>query len=446
MTSHARAPETSIHPTSIPPSRLPAGKRLLGAALLSLAALAGCVNGPARPTTPPYSGAERPEPTRPPRPGEPLPSSTNPFARSRDAYMPRHMEGTARRDIKRVAVMLPFSATDPEVRRLTTGLFNAIQMALFEVNAADVVLIPKDTPTDPAQVSVVAREAMEEGAIAVIGPLFAPHVPVVASEAAGVRAPVLAFSTDVAAIGQGAYLASLTPATEVQRIIDWAAQKGVTRFAMFGPNSAYGRAVESALREQATRRGGLVIAVEYYNPGDSSPQDAARRLAASVRAENRSYPGQVAVLLPERGVQLRTVANLLPYFDVNPNQVQFLGAGGWNDPTVWREPPLVRGAFPAPTPDVLADFDRRYQAMFGEAPPRLASFGYDAGALAATLANQGRLDRATVERTEGFGGVNGLFRFLPDGSVERALAVLQVQPGGTVKVVSPAMTVFTPGS
>ena len=28
------------------------------------------------------------------------------------------------------------------------------------------------------------------------------------------------------------------------------------------------------------------------------------------------------------------------------------------------------------------------QATFGEAPPRLASFGYDAGALAATLARR----------------------------------------------------------
>jgi ABC-type branched-subunit amino acid transport system substrate-binding protein len=414
---------------------------------LALGLVAGCeTTSPARPTTPTYSGNERPDPTRPPRPGEPLPSDSNPFARGREAYMPRHLEGMARRDIKRVAVMLPFSSTDPEVKRLTAGLFNAIQMSLFEVNAADVVLIPKDTPSDPAQVASVAREAMEEGAIAVIGPLFAPHVPVVAGEAAGVRAPVLAFSTDVTAIGQGAYLASLTPATEVQRIVDWAAQKGVTRFAMFAPNSSYGRAVENALRQQASVHNALVIAVEYYTPGDTSPQEPARRLAASVRAENRSYPGQVAVLIPERGVQLRTVASLLPYFDVNTTQVQFLGTGGWNDPTVWREPPLRGGAFPAPAPEALADFDRRYQALYGELPPRLASFGYDAGALAATLANQGRLDREMVERRDGFGGVNGLFRFLPDGSIERALAVLQVQPGGTVKVVSPALTVFTPGS
>jgi hypothetical protein len=408
MTSHARAPETSARRNVL--------NGALAAALVSIMALAGCANGPARPTTPPYTGAERPEPTRPPRPGEPLPSNANPFARSREAYMPKHMAGTNRRDIKRVAVLLPFSATDPEVKRLTTGLFNSIQMALFEVNAADVVLIPKDTAGDAAQVGAVAREAVEEGAV------------------------------DVAAIGQGAYLASLTPATEVQRIVDWAAQKGVTRFAMFGPNSSYGRAVETALRDQATKRNALVISVEYYSPGDTSPQDAARRLATAVRAENRAYPGKVAVLIPERGVQLRIVASLLPYFDVNTNQVQFLGTGSWNDPSVWREAPLARGAFPAPTPEALADFDRRYQALFGEAPPRLASFGYDAGALAATLANQGRLDKEMVERREGFGGVNGLFRFLPDGSVERALAVLQVQSGGTVSVVSPAMTVFTPGS
>jgi branched-chain amino acid transport system substrate-binding protein len=370
------------------------------------------------------------------------------FADSRNAYQPRHIPRNESQNIKRVAVLLPFNSTNPEVQRLTKGLYNAVQMALFEIGARDVVLMPRDASnSDPRETARVAEDAVRDGAIAVIGPLFAQQVGAVAGEAAEVRAPVLAFSTDVSAIGQGAYLVSLTPRSEVKRIVEWASTQGVTRFAMLGPDSVYGRTVEAALREEAAARGGAVIGVEYYPPGNATPQDPARRLATVIKAENTANPGKVAVLIPEQGVQLRQVAPLLPYFDVNPRQVKFLGTGMWNDPEVWREPVLYGGAFPAPDPAALDDFKRRYQAIYGEAPPNLAGYGYDAGALAATLASSERLDAAMIQRVQGWAGVNGLFRFLPDGSVERALAVMQVQnQGGVSKVVSPPIQQFSSGS
>lgn len=417
--------------------------------MLALAALAACTSGPPRPTTPTYSGATRPDPSRPPRPGDPIPSDpvSSRFAESRGAYAPRHLPRGEAQDIKRVAVLLPFSSTNTEVQRLTRGLYNAIQMSLFEIGARDVVLMPRDASSnDPRETARVAEDAIRDGAVAVIGPLFAQQVGPVAGEAADVRAPVLAFSTDVSAIGQGAYLVSLTPRTEVERIIEWAVSQGVDSFAMLGPNSTYGRMVETALREEAAQHGVRVAGVEFYNPNDSSPQEPARRLAMIVKAENDAAPGKVAVLIPESGVQLRTVASLLPYMgNLNLREIRFLGTGMWNDPDVWRESALNGGAFPAPDPTAAADFERRYQATFGEPAPRLASFGYDAGALAATLASNDRLDAAMIQRVQGWSGVNGLFRFLPDGSVERALAVMQLQDGGA-RIVSPPIKEFTSGS
>jgi ABC-type branched-subunit amino acid transport system substrate-binding protein len=371
------------------------------------------------------------------------------FAEGRNAYMPRHLAGQQTQGLKRVAVLLPFTSTNAEVQRLTKGLYNAIQMSLFEIGARDVVLMPRDASSnDPRETARIAEDAIRDGAVAVIGPLFAQQVAPVASEAADVRAPVFAFSTDEAAIGKGAYLVSLTPRTEVERIVDWAVSQGVNRFAMLAPDSTYGHTVDTALREEAAERGTQVVAVEFYRPGDSSPQEPARRVAMVVKAENTANPGKVAVLIPESGVQLRSVASLLPYVgDLNLREIKFLGTGLWNDPDIWRESALRGGAFPAADPAALADFERRYQAIFGEAAPRLASFGYDAGALVATLASNQRLDAAMVQRVQGWGGVNGLFRFLPDGSVERGLVVRQiVDANGEPRIVSPAIKEFGPGS
>ncbi len=423
----------------------------IAASALALVAVAGCASGPPRPTTPTYSGATRPDPTRPPRPGDPAPSQpvSERFADSRTAYMPRHLAGQQTQDIKRVAVLLPFNSTDPGTQRLTKAFYNSIQMALFEIGARDIVLMPRDASSiDPRETARVAEDAIRDGAIAVIGPLFAQQVAPVASEAAEVRAPVFAFSTDQAAAGQGAYLVSLTPRTEVERIVDWAVSQGVNRFAMLGPNDAYGRTVDTALREEAAERGALVVASEFYAPGDSSPQEPARRVAMVVKAENAANPGKVAVLIPEGGVQLRSVAPLVPYLGgLDLREIKFLGTGRWNDPEIWRESSLRGGAFPAPDPATLGDFERRYKAIFGEDAPRVASFGYDAGALVATLASNDRLDAAMIQRVQGWGGVNGLFRFQPDGSVERGLVVRQIiDANSEPRIVSPAIKEFTSGS
>jgi hypothetical protein len=415
------------------------------------AALGACTSGPVRPTTPLSTNDLRPDPTRPPRPNvDPAPSAavSDVYAYGRNAYMPRHLAGAQQTELKRIAVLLPFSSTNAEVKRQSDGIFNAIQMALFQVGASDVVLLRRDaTSADPQIIAGIAEDAVRDGALAVIGPVFAQQVAAVASEAAEVRAPVFAFSTDLSAIGQGAYLVSLTPYSEVERIVDWAVRDGVTRFAMLGPNNANSHSIETALREAAARRGAAFVGAEYYTQGNSSPQSEARTVARLVEAENRAHPNKVAVLIPESGVQLRSVGALLRAIaNVTPKEVRFLGTGQWNDADVWREPGLYGGAFPAPDPDSVADFEKRYQAAYGEAPPRLAAFGYDAGALAATLAGANRLDAAMIQRSEGWGGVNGLFRFLPDGSAERALAVMQLQSQGGVKTIVPAQQTFGSGS
>jgi ABC-type branched-subunit amino acid transport system substrate-binding protein len=423
---------------------------LAAASVAVLASLAACTTGPVRPTAPLSSNDMRPDPSRPARPGEPIPAAPvlDTYAESRSAYMPRHIARNESQNLKRIAVLLPFSSTNTEVRKQAMGIYNAIQMALFQVGAREVILMPRDaTSADPSVISGIAEDAVKDGAIAIIGPVFAQQVAPVAQRAAEVRAPVLAFSTDVSAFGQGAYLVSLTPYSEVERIVDWATKDGVTRFAMLGPDNANGRTIEQALRQEVAERGGQVVSVEYYTPGNASPQAEARRTASVIEAENRSYPNKVAVLIPETGVQLRSVGALLRAIaNVTPREVRFLGTGAWNDPDVWREPGLYGGSFPAPDPTALQDFEKRYQAIYGEAAPRLASFGYDAGALAATLAGADRLDNGVIQRPQGWSGVNGLFRFQSDGSVERALAVMQLQDRGGVKIISPPILEFAAGS
>ena len=415
--------------------------------IITALALSACETVPASPPAPISTGKPRMEPNvPPPAPTDPRDADgvgegeTEPGfeAPQDDVLVPPHMAG---RDIRRVGVLLPFSHPNRAVRTEAQGLFAAIELALFEHGGEDILLMPKDTRGDARTAGVVAGDALREGADVIIGPLFGNNVRSVSSLASARDVAVVAFSNDRSVAGGGAYLLSISPEEEVARVVDWAALRGVSRFALLGPDTSYGRRVEAALRYEAARRGGIVLGAEFYSPSNDAPVDEAKRLSERIQLESEP----VAVIVPEQGVKLRSVAPLLPYYGVDLRKVQMMGTGLWNDPSVWREPTLDNGVFAAPDPEDLAAFERAYEATYGSKPTDLASLGYDAAALVVRLLGQdGDVTRRELENPDGYIGANGLFRFRLDGTVERGLAVVAIRQGQT-DVVDPGRDSYDPG-
>ena len=153
-----------------------------------------------------------------------------------------------------------------------------------------------------------------------------------------------------------------------------------------------------------------------------------------------------AVILPEGGVRLLQLAPLLPFYDVDPREVRFLGTSLWRDPETAREPSLAGGWFPGPDADALEVFSASYRRVYGSEPSRLAPLAYDAVLMTASLTRgMGAvgLTPQGFERPTGFRGADGLFRFGEDRISEHALAVYQVRRDGFV-VIDPAPDSFEP--
>jgi branched-chain amino acid transport system substrate-binding protein len=79
---------------------------------------------------------------------------------------------------------------------------------------------------------------------------------------------------------------------------------------------------------------------------------------------------------------------------------------------------------------------------------RTATLAYDAVALIAALVKtQGaqRFSQQVLTSPSGFSGIDGLFRFRPDGTNERGLAVLRVAAAGP-QIASPPPKSFGGGA
>jgi len=205
--------------------------------------------------------------------------------------------------------------------------------------------------------------------------------------------------------------------------------------------------VKKTYEQSVKQTGGQITASESYKGRDISVmQEPAKRLAdkhvaaeRSARQNGASTPMAFeAIILPEGGTALRSLAPLLPFYDVDPADVQFLGTGLWKNEETVREPALAGGIFAGPDPEPQAKFESDYDRSFGEESQRLASLAYDAVSIGAFVADGNPKTRQSrMEDSQGFYGVDGFVQFDKDGKPNRSLAVFQIQNGRFV-VIEPA--------
>ncbi len=373
----------------------------------------------------------------------------------------------------RVALLLPLSGTQKALGR---ALLDSAQLALFDVAPERLTLMPRDTGGTAEGAARSAEDVLGEGAEIILGPVFSRAVQAAAEPARKREVNVVAFSTDRSIAGNGVYLMGFMADQQVDRVMDYAGSQGLRRYASLAPMTRYGDHIIAQLAMAASRHGGEIVRIERYAPDDEEVMEPAKRLAeyegrrAALaarrqelaqsedpdaaaeleRLENAETLGEVdfeAVMLPEGGTRLRAVAPLLPFYDVHPDKVRFLGTGLWDDDSIGREPALVGGWFAGPDPNLGKAFRARFEDVYGYRPPRIASLAYDAVALAAILSSGGQGANYTAEALtdpSGFAGADGLFRFRNDGIAERGLAVVEVMPRG-LKVLDPAPNSFTAG-
>ena len=340
----------------------------------------------------------------------------------------------------KVGLILPLTAAG-NAAVAAQAMKNAADMAMAEFNNPNIQLLVKDDAGTAPGAQLAAQQAINDGAEIILGPLFAHSVGAAAQLTRPRGVPIVAFSTDTNVAASGVYLLSFLPESDVDRIVDYAMTNGKHSFAALLPDNAYGNVVDGEFRQVVGRHGGRVVALEHYGNDKAELQDPVQRIAAAAREVD-------AIFLPEGADTLPSVVQALAANGVDPHRIQLLGTGVWDDSRLSNETVLQGAWFAAPESTGYRNFSARYRRRFGQDPVRTATLAYDAVSLVAALVKtQGaqRFSPEVLTNPSGFSGIDGIFRFRPDGTNQRGLAVLRVAPSGP-QVISPAPHAFAPGT
>lgn len=345
-----------------------------------------------------------------------------------------------------VGLLIPLGSNKSDVATLARQMQNAVKLAVANVKGAQIDLRVYDTAGLADTAANAATLALKDGADVIVGPLFSHSVEAVkrVTQPAGIT--TIAFSTDTAVASASTFLIGFLPETEIKRVIGYANQQGVNSVALLTPQTPYGEVSIAASHKAAAQAGSRLAFVQRYVQDFQGIEDGAREFKQRLK----SNPGINGVLIPDAGQALQTMGSFLAYQNVSPRKVKFLGTGLWDNPATLQEDVLEGGWFASPDPQLRETFAQKYAAAYGVRPEQpIIGLAFDATAAVGALVveahsqnNSYPFTPARLTDPAGFAGVNGIFRFTPNGLNERGLAVMQVR-ASSFAVIDPAPSNFT---
>lgn len=382
---------------------------------------------------------------------------------------PDNFYGQAPAELKNVSVLLPMSGPNSAVGK---SISRSVEMAFLKNRYSNVSVTFYDLTGNKAEKQGVIFNALATNPDVVIGPIFAEDARLV-RDMKPETLPVLTFSSDTSAIGNGVMTTALIPSQSVEVIVKEMINDHATGLVIMAPKTPSGERMASAAVQATNLYDMPLSGLFYYDEGNTDSIKAATQKAAMYVArsgantkarkiladilvkenltasEKASIEKQLekisksdtlgnvpydAILFLGNASDSKTIASFLRYYDVAARDARFYGTALWDNSELLKDFSMAGARFAA-LPPISPEFTNIYEQVSGGTPSRLDSFGYDAANLVLAMLHSSKDPAAFLLDPSGYRGLDGLFRLRPAGQSERALEIVETNGSGTTRLV-----------
>ena len=322
-------------------------------------------------------------------------------------------------DKLKIGVLLPLTG---KYSYIGQSFLDTMQMVLYENKNIDSELIIKDTKANPSLAKKATKELVEQNVDIILGPFFSSS---------------LNKSLKIAKYKN-------VPQQQIIDITEYTIKKNYKRFAALLPNSKYGKRVLNTYRKVLNKNKLLLNKIELYELGSNDIEKNIQKLVGLDKnpqlekdeetGENPIEdfdPGFDVLLLLETGNRLKETSALLTYYGVDFQKVKLIGTGEWHADNIGSEPGLVGAWFVAPSPKLWKNFKKKFYKFYNYEPIRLSSLAHDSLTTVFSIVDKNdgfyELNYEDFQNSYGFTGIDGNFKFLSNGTVERNLSILEIK-------------------
>jgi len=239
-----------------------------------------------------------------------------------------------------------------------------------------------------------------------------------------------------------------------------------SRIALLFPENAYGYYINYIIDPIAVESSSLIVNRASYKEDLTNAREAIKELSkyelrkyelnrqkkilekkddviskkALKKIEKFETIGEVDfthLILPDYSIRLLEIAPLLPFYDVDPNKVKFVGTGVWDDKIFFDEPSLQGAIFSGIDEVNRLTFLNDYEKIYQEKPIRTATLPYDLLGIVSYIINQKMTIAQAYDLLDNnqikFDGIDGKFSFV-ENVIFRELDILKIAKGSAIKL------------
>ena len=359
--------------------------------------------------------------------------------------------------LNRVEIILPSSSN----KNITKNLINSFELSIYKKEIDNIALKINRYESLYDLESLLKSKALP-GKI-FVGTLTSEATQVV-KKFCNQRILFFSFSADKNLADECVYLVNFFPEDDLVALFNFFPPD--SKIALLYPENHYGNNINKIINPIALKSNAIIISRASYNEDLSDARDAIKELGkyelrkfelerqkkllknkddeisknALKKIQKFETIGNVDfthIILPDYSIRLLEIAPLLPFYDVDPNKVQFVGTGVWDDALFFDEPSLQGAIFSGIEKNKREQFINDYFNVFRASPMRTATIPFDLmGIISYIIDNNlsveeayGLLNNSSIK----FDGIDGKFLF-KDNSIFRELEILQIYEGSAKKL------------
>jgi len=351
-----------------------------------------------------------------------------------------------------IEIILPVNAN----QMITKNFLNSLELSIY-LKKINKLSFNINTYSNEIDLQEIISKKVQPGKI-FIGPLTSLDTKKIKNWCSS-DVIFFSFASDRKLAADCLFLINFFPEDELQTLFNYFDSN--SRIALLFPENQYGYYISEIIDEIAATSNSILINKASYKEDLSNARDAIKELSkyelrkhelerqkkllqnkndeVSIKAlkkiEKFETIGELDfthVIIPDYNIRLLQIAPLLPFYDIDPNKIQFVGTGVWDEEVFFTEPSLQNAIFPGIKKEKRKDYIEEYINNYNEEPIRTITIIHDlVGLLSFIIDNQltiSSLFDLLNDPQVSFEGIDGKFSF-KNNLITRKLEILQIVDG-----------------
>ena len=362
----------------------------------------------------------------------------------------------------KIGILLPLSGKHSKIGN---SLLKAAKLSLNKTKNPHIKLFIKDTEDNNINIITSYYDLINEDVDIILGPLFSKNIEIIKPISEDEDIVTITFSNNSEIKNENTFISGLTPENEIKEVFKYALSKGSKKFGLILPNNEYGIRAKKLIQRVVDENNGEVVQYVIYNPTKPDFYEVSKKIANynqrkldlekkleelknknTIVSEkeytilkNKDTLGELdfdSIFIGAENVKhISMLASILPYYDVDPKKVLYIGNSLWAHNIALKEPALEKGIFPNLSKNESGNFELEYYSTFNEKPHQIAYLAFDLVGLISNLhRNNQEINITNLTSGNGFIGTNGLFKFKVNGDIERSLSIFQIKDQKLIEI------------